>query len=126
MTTEYSIDNGASWHAAKPGHLVHLDEGQAILYRTSLGAVLPSNEPITVKLALPEGALADLMADINKALKLADTVGRSRESNGHAKNSVAVDALVTLQMSIEDRIKAIPASVQFTHLPNAAIAAIKP
>jgi hypothetical protein len=34
MTTEYSIDNGASWHVATPGHLAFLTGDQVICYRT--------------------------------------------------------------------------------------------
>jgi hypothetical protein len=52
----------------------------------------------------------ELLADIKRLVKLADDVGRSRQSNSYAMNSGAVEKLVDLQASVGARIGALAAS----------------
>lgn len=51
--------------------------------------------------------LDKLCADIKHMTKLADDVGRSRQSNNYAMNSGAVEKLVDLEASVLDRVAAL-------------------
>jgi hypothetical protein len=58
-------------------------------------------------------AVDELQADIKHLVKLADNVGRSRQSNNYAMNSTAVEKLVDLQTSVLKRVASLaPVSAQ--------------